>query len=232
MKKILPFLLAAAVFLTPLYPVYAQTTTNTATPTVKRIIRPAAASAAAGLKAVAQGRIEDRKEMVQGRIENIQDRIASRAAELKTKLAKFKDKVKAGRVERINTNLNVINERRTSQMKSVLEQISKLLEKFKTKSAEAAASGKDTAPINAAILQVEAAIAEADAAIKAQAEKDYSIVVNTESTVRTDAQTARDSLRNDLKMLHDKMVSLRQSLANAISTAKSSLGGQTNGTEQ
>lgn len=232
MRKLLPFLLTAVVFLTPLYPVYAQTTTTNATPSVKRITRPAVASAAAGLKEAAKGRIADRKEMVQGRIESLRDRIASRAAELKTKLAKFKDKVKAGRVERINTNLNVINERRTSHMKLVLDQMSKLLEKFKAKSAEAAASGKDVSAINEAIKQVEAAIAEVDAAIKAQAEKDYSITVTTESTVRTDAQTARNNLRTDLKALHDKMVSLRQSLAKAISTAKSSLGGQTNGTEQ
>lgn len=226
MRKVLPFLLATVVFLTPLYPVYAQTATTTATPLVKRITRPAVASTAAGLKEAAQGRIADRKEMIQGRIESLRDRIASRAAELRTKLAKFKDKVKAGRVEKINTNLNVINERRTSQMKLVLDQMSKLLEKFKAKSTEAAGSGKDVSAINAAIVQVEAAIAETDGAIKAQAEKDYSIVVNTESTVKTDASTARDSLRSDLKAVHDQLVKTRQALADAIKTALSAFGGE------
>ncbi len=214
MRKILPILIVATVLLTPLYPVYAQTTTP-----VKRIAKPNTASAAAKLDA-ARERLEDKKEAVAGRIDAIKDKMASRSAELKAKLAKFRDKTKAARVENINTNLNALNKRHTEQMSNSLTRISTVLTKLKTWVAEQEAAGKDVASLKSAISETEAAWTAADAAVKDQADNDYTIVVNTESTVRVDAQTARDTLRTDLKSVHDKLINVKQTLATALSSWK------------
>ena len=224
MRKILPILLAVAAYLTPLYPVYAENKVSVLTRPLKT------ATTTGFLKPQAVGKvIEKRMEKVDNRMENLKDKMASRSSELKEKLAKFKDKAKAIRVENINNNLNSINNRRTSQMQQVLAKISQILERIKNKTSEAQSSGKDVAAINSAIDKVEKEWAEADAAVKAQAEKDYSIVVNKESTAKSDASSARDSLRTDLKTVHGQVVEARQALANAISTALSSIKGNNNG---
>ena len=209
MRKILSILVAVAL-LTPLYPVYAQT--DTAAPSVKRITRPTTASAAAKLEAA--------KERLEDKMENVRDKMATRAAQLKAKLAKFKDKAKANRVEAINNNLNTVNTRRTNQMQSALERISNVLNKLKTWVTEQEAAGKDVSALKQAITETEALWAQADAAVKDQADNDYTIEINTESTVKADARAARDSLHSDLKAVHDKLVSVRQTLAGALSSWK------------
>lgn len=219
MRKVLPILLAATVYLSPLYPVYAQQPQSVVNPRLK------AATTPGNLKNVMVA------EQAVGNMENVREKMASRAAALKEKLAKFKDKVKATRVEKINTNLNAVNDRRTNQMQTVLQKIANVLERIKAKTEEAAGAGKDVSVINTAISNLEKEWAEADAAVKAQAEKDYSIVVNTESTVKTDASSARDSLKTDLQSVHTQVVEARQALANALSTALSSIKGGNSGSE-
>ena len=175
--------------------------------------------------------VEKRMDKVEDRLASLKDRMASRAAELRKKLDKFRDKVKAGRVEAINNNLNTINSRRTSQMQEALQKIANVLERIKTKTAETGSAGKDVTAVNAAIATLETEWAQADAAIKAQADKDYSVVVNTESTVKADASSARDSLKTDLQATHTQLVEARQALAKALSTALSSISGGANGSE-
>jgi len=220
MRKILPVLivLAAVVFLTPLYPIYAQNTAYTTAPepSVKRVLKPAlkTATTPGNLKTVMVA------EQAVGRMEDVREKMASRAAELKLKLQKFKDKAKAGRVEMINSNLNAVNIRRTSEMQKSLDRISTIVAKLKTWASQQQAAGKDVTEINKIISDTESAWTQADAALKDQADNDYTITVNSESTVTTDARTARDSLRTDLKSVHDKLVSVRQNLANALSSWK------------
>lgn len=220
MKKALPFFLlvvATTVYLTPLYPVYAQT--NDTAPAVKRIVKPNAASAAAKLDA-ARERMEDKKEAMADRMETTREKLATRAAALKTKLARFKDKTKATKVEKVNSNLAAVNLRRTSQMSQSLNRIEAVLAKLKTWVSAQEAAGKDVSALKQAITATETAWNEADAAIKDQADNDYTIEVNTESTVKADAKTARDNLHNDLKTVHDKLVDVRQTLATALSSWK------------
>lgn len=216
MKRILPVLLGISLFLTPLYPIYAQ---NTATNPAK--LRPEKA----------MDKKDSMMERAQDKIVSTRDKMASREAELKKKLARFKDKIKAGRVENISNNLNQINQRRTSHMQDVLEKISKIIESLKGKTEQAAASGKDVSAISKAIAVVETKWAETDASLKAQMEKDYSIAVNKESTVKQDAASARESLRTDLKAAHTQVVETRKALAGAIQIASSSMKGGNNESE-
>lgn len=209
MRKILPFLLVLTVLLTPLYPVYAQAP-NAAGPALRPALKPPTASAPGSLK---PGTAMDR-------MEAMKDKMATRSAALKAKLQRFRDKAKATKVENINTNLNELNTRHTNQMANTLTRISTALEKLKTWVAEQETAGKDVTSLKQAITETETAWTAADAAVKDQADNDYTIVVNTESTVKTDAQTARNSLQNDLKSVHDQIVSVKQTLATALSSWK------------
>lgn len=208
MRKFLPILLAAAVYLAPLYPVYAQTSLA---PSDESTSVPFTTIGTASTSARLPGAVRDK--------------LASRAAELQAKLAKFKDKIKAKRVESINNNLNNVNTRRTRAMTQNLERMSQILVKLKARLADAQTAGKDVTELNTIISGIEARWSEADAAVKTQAEKDYSITVNTEATVKEDATAAKEALRADLKALHTQVVDVRQSLANAIQSALNSVGG-------
>lgn len=116
-------------------------------------------------------------------------------------------------------------------MQQVLERISKIIESLKGKIEQAAASGKDVSAISKAIAVVETKWAETDASLKTQMEKDYSVEVNKESTVKQDAAFARESLRTDLKAAHTQVVETRKALADTIQIAVSSTKGGNNGSE-
>lgn len=218
MRKLLPIILVATIYLTPLYPIYAQNTASTA-------------SGPAFMKRPKAIKLEG--EVLKNRGEALmtldKDNIASRAAALKEKLSKFRNKAKANRIESINSNLNNLNKRWTSAMSKNLERMSKILEKLKAKEEEAAAAGKDVSALNSTIAEAEVAWAEADTALKAQLETDYSVTINTESTVKEDARTTRNSLQTDLKAAHTKIVEARKALGNAIQAAINSMQGGKNG---
>lgn len=224
MRKILPILLVASFYLTPLYPVYALTDSATSPADLKR-------DRALELKNKALEKREELKEKKDEKIASLKDKMASRSAALKAKLAKFKDKAKAKRVENINNNLNIINKRRTEAMTKSLEMMSQILNKLKTKVEAGSQAGTDVSELNNAIAEFEVKWQEADAALKAQMEKEYLIDVNKESTVKEDSTNARNSLRADLKSIHAKIVEARQALSKAIQTAVSQMKGGINGTQ-
>lgn len=229
MRRILPILIAATVlgvaassaYLAPLYPVYAQT------------VQTSTASGPAFMRAPKAVTISD--EQLKNRGEEIMklDRpnLASRSAALTEKLAKFKDRNKAKRVETINENLNKINTQAVTQMSTSLQRISQVLEKLKALASKGQAGGINVSALNSAIADVEVQWAEADTALKAQTETDYSISVNSESTVKQDAMISRNALRTDLQAARGQVVKTRQSLVNAIQAALTLLQEGNNGSK-
>lgn len=207
MRKILPILVVAtAVYLTPLYPVYAQAPV--------RSIKPATPSGV--MPQVMMQRAQGVSDQMMAR----KDEMASKAAELRLKLQKFKDKNKAKRVENINDNLNNVNTKVTGEMQANLTRISEVVTKLKTWIAEQEAAGKDVSALKTAVANIESQWTDVNIALTDQADNDYTVAVNSETTVKADAQTARNSLRTDLRSVHDKMISLRQSLVNAFTSYK------------
>lgn len=207
MRKILPILVVAtAVYLTPLYPVYAQAPV--------RSIKPATPSGV--MPQVMMQKAQGVSDQMMAR----KDEMASKAAELRLKLQKFKDKNKAKRVENINDNLNNVNTKVTGEMQANLTRISEVVTKLKTWIAEQEAAGKDVSALKTAVANIESQWTDVNIALTDQADNDYTVAVNSETTVKADAQTARNSLRTDLRSVHDKMISLRQSLVNAFTSYK------------
>lgn len=215
-KRILPILIIATAFLTPLYPVYAQQPQSAINPRLK------AATTPGNLKTVMVA------EPAVGNMENVREKMASREAALKEKLAKFKDKAKAQRVENINNSLFKVNQNQTAYIQQILTKLSQMLERAKNLSQEAAAAGQDVTALNEAINNAQTAWNQANDANTAQTENDYTIAVNTETTVVADAKAARNSLHTNLKAVREKVKAARKALVDVFNTAKA-LKGANNG---
>lgn len=146
---------------------------------------------------------------IETRIEDIRTRIASREAELKTRLNKFKDKKKAEIAERINKNLNNINQNRTDEMSKHLDIMSGILDRLEAR------AGKTTE-----ITESRAMIASASSAVKGQAQKDYTVTVTTEKNIKTDLGKIMTQLQQDLRVVRKQVIDAKQSVAYAIRKAK------------
>lgn len=211
MKKILPVVLVlfAALYLNPIYPVFAQQNTS------------------------ALQRLKARQQLAATNstlLSDFREKAASRAAELKQKLANFRDQRKATLAEKINTNLTKINQNRVDHFNKVLDVMSGILDKVSEKASKDASASAATSDAQKAIEDAKTAIQQARANVTTQSERDYTIQVNSETTVRADAKAARDKLVKDLKDTTQTVVDAKKAVAKAIMTvAKTKSGGVENG---
>ncbi len=185
------------------------------------IVSPAFALNLSATREGNEKRVETKQKKVENRITMMREKQASREASLQTKLQTFRDKKKATAAARINENLNRINARQTGQMQKHLDQMTILLNKLEDRVNQGKPDIKDPALAKEAVASARATIATASAAVSTQAEKDYTITVTSESRIKTDAKTQRDRLHNDLLTLRKAVIDAKQSVANAIRTAKS-----------
>lgn len=162
-----------------------------------------------------------RRGNVQDRLASIRERIASKEAVLKARLEQFRDQKKAEITARISNNLNRINERHTQMMLKFLDRTSVILGKLEDRVNSSTPDIKDADSAKEVIASAKDAIASASAAVNAQSEKDYTILVTLESRVRIDAQSARTLLHDDLQAVRRLVIAAKQAVANAIRVAKS-----------
>ena len=165
------------------------------------------------------------------KLSDIKARIASKESELKTKLQTFKDQLKAKIAERVNTNLNKINQNLVAIMQKHLDKMSIILNKLEARVTRGTPDIKNPASAKVAILSARKAIATASAALNIQSQKDYTIQVTTESRIKFDAQKQRDLLHNDLVAIRKMVIDAKQAVANAIRIAKAGSLGNKEGTE-
>lgn len=227
MKKLLIIVPLLAIFLVPLYPIYAETNTNGGTSTSTSSGRKTPRDRFLDTKQRIASNVgefkEERKEVITNFRTNQRELVASKTAALKAALARFRNKQKATTVERINNLLASLNEKATNRMEKHLDKLLKILSKLETR-VEGAEGDKTAA--NAAIADAKEAIDAAKAALTEQVQNDYTIEVTSEAKVKENAVEARSNLHADLKEVHNKIVDARKAVADAIRTASSSLGGQ------
>ena len=144
----------------------------------------------------------------------------AREAVLKAKLLAFKDKRKAEIADRVNTNLNRINQNQTTQMLKHLEKMSALLDKLEARVNAGSADIKDPQAAKTAISSASAQIASATSAVKTQAEKDYTLQISSETKVKADAQALRSKLGTDLKSVRQLVIAAKQKVSNAVRIAR------------
>ncbi|GEM_PF-1692888 len=202
-------LIGISMFAVTIYPVLAEDGSSSA---VRPVIRK---------NQLVQERIEAKRENIESKIASLREKIASKEAALRLKLQTFRDKKKSEITERVNTNLNRINQNRTSQMQKHLDKMSEILDKLETRVNQAKPDIKDPAAARIAITVAKLSISTASASVSAQALKDYTIIVTTESRIGVDAKIQRDKMHKDLTALRRMVIAARQSVGNAISVAKS-----------
>lgn len=172
-------------------------------------------------KDLMQQKIDTRKQTIQNKMDELKTRMASREAALRLKLQSFRDQKKATAAARISDNLNRINEKQTIQMLKYLDKMTKILNRLEDRVNRGTPDIKDAAKARVAISDARAKIASASAVVQAQTQKDYTIQVGSEKTVKSDAQKVRDQLRTDLMTVRKMVIGAKQAVANAIRVAKS-----------
>lgn len=231
MKYLLPFMTVLAIYFTYEYPVYAENNTPAKQSQNKQVLeithdeakklreelhkaeerfqkdKLRIASEQAKLKAKLMHDQEQFKQRTASREAEMRQKMASREAELKQKLTQWQNKQKASVVERINAQLQKINQDVTDRMTRQLDKMSERL----VKAPQEATSGAyfDSTAYEPASL----AITNARSAVISQAAKNYSITISTEQNAKADAKNARDNLFNDLKKLQEVMLSAKQAVA-------------------
>lgn len=231
MRRILASIVSIMFLFVIVIPVFAEDSSAT-TSSGRKALREQLASNAAERKQAIKGereklasQVAQLKEQYKAKMAEMRVMHASKAAELKSRLEAFKDQKKAAIVERVNNTLNIVNEKRTTAMGKHVDDMTKILNKLKDRVAAKKTAGKDTAQADDAIASASAAIASASAAVDAQALKDYTINVSSESGAKADAKKTRDRLHTDLQAVRKLLVDARQALANAIRVAATTLGG-------
>src|SRR3989338_10619687 len=197
MNKLLSAALAILFFTVTTSVVLAQTTTTTSKTPLER---------AEALKT----RLETAKKKVEDKME----RIASREANFN----KFKDQKKAQAAERINAELANINQRKTTELSHKLDKLTEILGRVSERAKDSTVS---STLVNEAISKAQTALDSAKAAVATQQAKSYSIVDSTETTVRADAKSGRNSLFKDLKATFQAVLSVRDAIGNIYTTVAS-----------
>lgn len=159
--------------------------------------------------------------MFRQKLEDFKLKIASHEAEVKAKIQAFKDKQKAEVASRVNTNLNKINQNQTDQMLKYLDTMSSILDKLTNRINSNSPDIKDPTAATRAVSDARANVDAARTAVQAQAQKDYTIAVTTETKIRLDAQSKRDELHKDILAVRKMVIDAKQKVADAIRIAKS-----------
>lgn len=181
---------------------------------------PALATNLSDIKTATSPAAAKRPALIQQKVDTTKEKFASRAAALKTKLQAFKDQQKAIIVERLNTNLNTINQNQIKQMQKHLNTITSILDKLAARVNRGTEDIKDPEAAMTAITLARTSIATASAAVTAQTQKDYTIVVTSEARVKIDAKRQRDQLHADMLALRKIVIDAKQQVANAIRVSR------------
>lgn len=217
MKSVLPaiFISLLALYFIPLYPVFAEENRPQENKPVTALEKIKMRQQETVLKNTSQ----------EARIKLRNDQIASKSAQLKAKIAAFRDQKKAVAAERISENLNKINQKRVEQMSKRISGMSEILNKVE----QISATASNSASSSAAIADAKSAIETAQAKVTAQGEKDYTLTIRTENTVKTDATNIKQTLLADLKITEDSVRAAKEALVKAIRITARTVRGATSG---
>lgn len=203
--------------------------------------------AACGVFAETKGRVPLPPATDASKMSNIKAEVERLRAANKTKITDVKGGLqeKVGAIKdakRKDTALGIIgqfaraNQLSTNHFTDVLNHLDAVLAKVESRAAKAKAQGRDVAQVEAAIQKAKDAIIKARTAVDAQAKKSYQAVIKAQniqssqaatpegqnnliSSMRTQFQAARDTMKTDLFGLRDgAMKDARQAVQDAIKT--------------
>lgn len=162
---------------------------------------------------------EIKNEIKTKRIEAMQEMKTARE-EFKQKLQSIGDTRKKNTVERIDTRLNNANQKHTDRLTDNLEKLSSVLERISSKAASLKAEGTDTSAVDTAITNAQVKIDAAEAAITAQAGKEYVITITDEASLRQAISPIVTQFRDDIKTTFQAVVDARAAVVEAARALK------------
>lgn len=136
------------------------------------------------------------------------EQIEQKREEARERLQLIRDENKQKIAERINQQLEHIQDQAVKHFNNVIERLNKLLNKIKTRVPAADTSA------------AQAAITAAQTAVDDLADNVYTIEFTAESGLRIGASAAKTKLRSDIKAVHEKIILARQAVADALKAAK------------
>jgi hypothetical protein len=146
----------------------------------------------------------------------LKTRMEEARAKLKTRLEMFKDERKASTTARIAENLDKVNQNLVGAVTKQLDALSAIVARTEDK-----IGTSSTVQFAADVAAAKARIAEADAAVTAQAAKNYSVTVSSEATVKADVQAVRDTLRKDWEAVKTKVEAAKTATRKVVGSVKS-----------
>lgn len=132
------------------------------------------------------------------------------------KLATLKDTQKRTLVEKIDTRIGEVNQKRTTQMTKALMLMNKILTELTNKAVLAKTQGQDTTKLNLAISSAQTAVKSAETAVTTQAAKEYTITITTENALRTTVGATTRTLQTDLRNTHASVTNAKQKVILAV----------------
>lgn len=177
------------------------------------------------LMATREAKLQQLRKDFEERRDELKVKMATREAALTAKLKLFKDKQKAGIAQRVSDNLNKVNSEKVEGMNKTLGKLSDILTKLDKIASESAAKGKDISALTSSIGNARDVINTAQQAVNIQAGKDYTVVASSEDKVKTDVESKRKLLNDDLKLTHQKVVDARKAVSDIIPIIRSATAG-------
>lgn len=135
--------------------------------------------------------------------------------EFKLKLQAIRDEKKQAVVERIDAKIATVNANRTARMSEAISRMRSVLEKIQEKGDAAKTEDKDTTTLDAAIATSETALENAQIAVDAQADKEYIVTIESDTTLKSTVGKTVKQLQQDLQDTHKLVVDAKQAVMNA-----------------
>ena len=152
---------------------------------------------------------------LENRLEKREEQVVAqqqKRAEFQEKIKAIKDQNKAKIAERINNQLEQINQRAITHFNNVLTRLTALLDKL-----EAKATNKEI------VAGARSAIEAARTAVEEQSNKTYVIEFTEESGLKVGASAAKTNLKTDLKAVKDKVMAAREAVVVVLKTVQEAL---------
>ena len=155
------------------------------------------------------------KEMMATQRAVVKTGIDAKRADLRKRLATIRDERKKKLVEKIDAQMDALNERWMDHFSNVTDHLEVIVVKIEERTAQAETRGRDGSGVKNAVADAKSALAASRTAVATQAGKTYSIAVSTEDALRVEVGKARKALHDDLASVRDTVKNAREAVHKA-----------------
>lgn len=136
--------------------------------------------------------------------------------EFQKKLQTLQDTRKKEILSRLDGKIKEIEDRRIKALTGHLNNISEILDKISVRADKLKVNGKDTSVVDAKLADCRNDVTNAQAALTAEAGKQYIITLSSANTAKVDAGATLHQLETDLKAVGDKILTARKCVADSL----------------